>query len=237
MAVASVVVAVAAVLVAIEVRGQEPQAAPDNTASNAAILAALQSLAADRGAAAAPVADGAPAGEEPAAGTDVPAAAPGAAPVAGSAPAPDGAAPESGPATPTAQAPAAEPARSAPSVPVPSAAELTGTLHSAVDPANGIGYRQTYVERGEEATGVLEQIGGRAGTMLQVVKPRVIDPIDMDGNTASGRLQVTFAGAPGPETPLRLTFVYLDGMWKLSARSVCDVASFNGFSCPSGYVR
>lgn len=226
MAVASVVVAVAAVIVAVEVREQDQRPVAEST-SNAAILAALQSLAADRGASApAPAVAPAPEADVPDGAMPDPAPAPAA--VAAPVPAASVSAP--------AQAPD-EPAAAAPSVPAPSAAQLTTALHSAVDPAGSLAYRQSYVERGAESGPVLEQIGTRAGTMLQVVRPRVIDPIDFDGTNASGRLQVTFAGAPGPETPLRLTFVYLDGMWKLSARSVCDVASFNGFSCPSGYVR
>ncbi|TCN54267.1 hypothetical protein EV641_105292 [Rhodococcus sp. SMB37] len=231
-AVASMVVAAAAVFIAVEVHGQDRQSVAEST-SNAAILAALQSLAADRGAAAtqAPAGEPAPTGEvEPAPEEGAPTApavvAPGPVPAASGAPAPQGTA-----------VPAPEPAASAPQTPTPSAEQLTATLHSAVDPANSLSYRRSHVERGAEAGPVLEQIGARAGTMLQVVQPRVVDPIDFDGTAAAGRLQVTFAGAPGPETPLRLTFVYLDGMWKLSARSVCDVASFNGFSCPSGYVR
>lgn len=228
MALASIVVAAAAVVVAVEVRGSEPQPVADSS-SNAAILAALQSLAADRGTSSlpGPAPDGEPASTE------------GAAPLAESPPpVGESARSASGSPAPAAATPAAPTSvAQAPVVPVPTSETLTGTLYSAVDPANSLAFRQGHVERGGEAGVVLEQIGARAGAMLQVVRPRVIDPIEMDGPNASGRLQVTFAGAPGPETPLRLTFVYLDGTWKLSARSVCDVASFNGFACPSGYVR
>ncbi|MGX6508627.1 hypothetical protein [Rhodococcus sp. SJ-2] len=234
-AVASVVVAVASVFVAVEVREQGRQPVAEST-SNAAILAALQSLAADRGAGAAevPAGEAAPTGQaEPAPDVGAPEGpVPAAASPAVTAPAPG---PASAPQV--SAAPPSDPVAATPQVPAPSAEQLTATLHSAVAPSNSLSYRQSHVERGTEAGAVLEQIGARAGTMLQVVRPRVIDPIDFDGTQASGRLQVTFAGAPGPETPLRLTFVYLDGTWKLSARSVCDVASFNGFACPSGYVR
>lgn len=232
MALASVVVAISAVVVAVEVKGR-PVGETTDTTSNAALLTALQSLAAGQGAASV----AAPAAPDPAEAADPAVEGEGAAPVA-PAPVPAPAAAPAAPAVSAAPAATAAPAAPAESAaPTPTADELTATLHVAVDPANDVGYRAGYVERGGEATAVLEQIGARAGTMLQVVRPRVIDPLDVDGNRASGRLQVTFAGAPGPETPLRLTFVYLDGGWKLSARSVCDVASFNGFACPSGYVR
>ncbi|NLU84820.1 hypothetical protein [Rhodococcus sp. HNM0569] len=235
-AAASVVIAGAAVVVAVEVRADEPVAAASSTTDSSTIPAALQALAADRGAEAAPVTDpAAPAGPgDPAAPVPANPAAPGPLPAEGLAP---GAA---APAVPGVTAPDADTGQGAPaaqSIPAPTASELTSVLHSAVDPSHSPAQRQSHVERGDEAGAVLDQISTRAGTMMAVVHPQVIDPVSVDGATASGRLQVTFAGSAGPETPLRLSFTYVDGGWKLSARSVCDVASFNGFSCPPGYAR
>ncbi len=117
----------------------------------------------------------------------------------------------------------------------PTAAELTTVLISAVDPDNSLDVRQSFVERGPEATDVLERIASRAGKMMRIVKPRVIDPIEFSDGEATGRLQASLRGGSGPVTPLSLTFKNIDGRWTLSARSVCDVASFNGFVCPPGY--
>ncbi|MGW0024871.1 hypothetical protein [Rhodococcus sp. NPDC003383] len=229
--VCAVIVAIAAVVVAVRFPGDSGEREADPSLS-AAILAALQANASDVGAGAAP----APAPAEPGVPADEAPAEAAPAPIA---PAPAASLPE--PAAAPAPAAAPEPVAEAPAAPAavaaPSGAELTAVLRSAVDPANPASVRQSYVERGSEAAGVLEQISGRAGQMLAVVNPTVVDPISVDGNTASGRLQVMFAGAAGPQTPLRLTFVNDGSGWKLSARSVCDVASFNGFSCPSGYAR
>lgn len=229
MVAASVIVSVCAVIVAtaavvVAVRFPDDSGERTDPSLNAAILAALQANAADAGAGAAPAPapaeSGVPAEEAPAGAAPAPIA-----------PVPAAPAPTSAP-EPVAEAPAPPAA-----VAAPSGAELTAVLRSAVDPANPASVRQSYVEHGSEAAGVLEQISGRAGQMLAVVNPTVVDPVAVEGNTASGRLQVMFAGAAGPQTPLRLTFVNDGSGWKLSARSVCDVASFNGFSCPPGYAR
>ncbi|MGL4304878.1 MAG: hypothetical protein ACRCSF_01885 [Mycobacteriaceae bacterium] len=118
----------------------------------------------------------------------------------------------------------------------PSAIELTHILRLAVDPSRPLSQRQANVENGQKIPELLGKISERAGIFLSIVNPQVIDPIDFNENQASGRLQVTFNGSAGPETPLRLTWKHLDGQWKLSARSICDIASFNGFSCPSDYA-
>jgi hypothetical protein len=220
-----VVTAGASVTIAVESRQDGPIA--DGDSSNAMILAALQALAADRGSA---VPGAAPDPADPGI-APIPAAAPGtktpAPGVVDTTSMPSVAVP--GPAPEAAAAPAQPPA--------PTAYQLTAVLHSAVDPSRPLDVRAQNVERGGEATAVLTQIGERAGTMLRVVQPTIVDPVAVDGDTASGLLQVTFAGAAGPQTPLRLAFRYLDGTWVLSARSVCDIASFNGFACPPGYAN
>lgn len=237
-AVSSVVVAGSAVAIAIQ-----HDSTPSTTASSddsGALLTALQAMAAAQGAGQIP-SDATPVVPVPGA-----AAVPGLPGAAGASTggkttvlgggtaaagvATGGSAPATAAPAPQTNAPAAQ------TLSAPTPAELTGVLRNAVDPANPIDHRESYVERGNQARGVLDQISERAGVMLRVVNPQVIAPIDFSGTTASGRLQVTFAGAAGPETPLRLTFVYVDGGWKLSARSVCDVASFQGFSCPVGYA-
>lgn len=123
-----------------------------------------------------------------------------------------------------------------PDVQAPTAAELTTVLISAVSPDNPPEVRQRYVERGPEAAGVLDQISSRAGKMMRIVKPRVIDPVEFAGDEATARLQASLRGGSGPVTPLSLTFKNIDDRWVISARSVCDVASFNGFQCPPGYA-
>ena len=223
-AVSALVTASAAVFLVVDARSERSAPTGDDR-SSALILSALQSLAADR--ATEPPAQAVPAAPS---GAPTAAAAPATKPVAPNPIVPAPVAPAAPAAATADEIPAAAP------VPVPTADELTAVLHAAVDPANPLDSRQQFVERGSEAGEVLTRIGERAGTMLTVVRPRVVDPVTTDGDFALGLLQVTFAGAPGPQTPLRLTFRYVDGQWKLSARSVCDVASFNGFACPAGYA-
>lgn len=134
----------------------------------------------------------------------------------------------------TALSPAAPRAQA---VPTATPQTLTHTLYNAVIPNHPLEWRKGWIERGEESGDVLEKIGKRADKMFPIVKPKVVGPVKQHGTKASGRLEVTLPGSNARQHPLTLHYFYQGNRWKLTARTVCDIAAFQGISCPANYVK
>ncbi|MFT4086350.1 MAG: hypothetical protein QM658_04215 [Gordonia sp. (in: high G+C Gram-positive bacteria)] len=168
---------------------------------------------------AAPAAPAAPAGTDPAATTPAPADA---APVVPGSPAAPAA-----PAATTSAAPATTAQTS-----VPTLAMFQGQLRLLESNAPASQKAQV-LEGGNRAVGQMTSI-------LQLVrsysytgfKYQLIGPVTQNGDTATARLQMTLPGYDARYTTLK--WVNVGGNWKLSNKSVCDLAAYAQQSCSVG---
>ena len=175
-----------------------------------AVAAPADSAAPADAAAPAPVAD-APAAEAPAAAPApaVPVTQEAAPPAAATGPGASGAA-GGGPTTPT-------------------AAQLDGDLRflagnaSATEKAKRVEGGQRAVNQAQGVLGLVKQFEPMG------FRYRVVGPVNVNGTSATARLELA---SPGYEpTYLPLSWVWQDGRWKLTNRSICDMGSYAQIPC------
>lgn len=172
-----------------------------------------------------------------------------AAPVASVAPgapavpaAPEGEAPETSEAAPVAPVPAEAPA--VPATPDEAAPAATAAAGQPTTPTLGGFQRDLAVLRSGASNAqkgkLLEGGAPAAATLTKVLNYgkqfeavgmgyRLVGPVKQDGTTATARLELY---APGYQPNyLTMRFLWMDGRWKLSNKSVCELASFAQIPC------
>lgn len=151
----------------------------------------------------------------------------------GSAPAPAAAGDDGGQAAPApeqeapAEDPGAEPAQQGTAQ--PSGDELDSAVHTAMDSGANRGERAATLEAGERGLGVLDAIDGVIKASGYGFTFKVLDPVRVDGDTAHATLQMSVAGNGSRNQDL--TWVWVDGRWKLSNGSVCALAGLALLPC------
>lgn len=113
--------------------------------------------------------------------------------------------------------------------PTPTVGQLQGDLNSLVGGGSA-------AQKGQRLEG-----GQRAATqaqpivlLLQRFKPlgftyRVVGPVSVNGNTAKATLELRSPGYQPARMPVY--WVWKDGQWKLSNRSICDIGSYAQIPC------
>ena len=164
----------------------------------------------------------APAAAEPAAEEEAPAAAPAEeAPVAAEAPVAE--APAAATTEETTQAQAGQPA-------APTVASLNKQLNLFAGGASNA-TKAKQLEGGAKAVPALDSV-------IKLVKQysytgftyQIVGPVKQTGTTATAQLKMTLPGQGSRY--LTMKYLYIDGMWKLSNKSVCDLAAYAQQSCP-----
>ncbi|AZG46279.1 hypothetical protein [Gordonia insulae] len=142
-----------------------------------------------------------------------------------------GAAPQPAPEVPAApqQTQPRQQAQTPTSRPTPSVGQLQGDLNALVGGGSA-------AQKGQRLEG-----GQRAATqaqpivlLLQRFKPlgftyRVVGPVSVNGNTAKATLELRSPGYQPARMPVY--WVWKDGQWKLSNRSICDIGAYAQIPC------
>ncbi|ROZ99342.1 hypothetical protein [Gordonia sp. OPL2] len=140
-----------------------------------------------------------------------------------------GAAPQPAPEVPAAPQQTQQQAQTPTSRPTPTVGQLQGDLNALVGGGSA-------AQKGQRLEG-----GQRAATqaqpivlLLQRFKPlgftyRVVGPVSVTGNTAKATLELRSPGYQPARMPVY--WVWKDGQWKLSNRSICDIGSYAQIPC------
>ncbi|MCX5043519.1 hypothetical protein OG921_10100 [Aldersonia sp. NBC_00410] len=174
-------------------------------------------------AAPAPVAAAAPVAPAPA---PAPAKAPAPAPAPAAAPA---AAP-----APAVAAPAPEPAPVATAEPIAAPAplseqQLTGKLQVLLNQNSAPDARAAELESGNAGLGTVGQIANMLASAGPIFSWAVVGPVTVDGDRMDAQLKMSVVGMGDRFLPLSWTWV--DGTWKLSNQSSCDIAGYAMVAC------
>ncbi|MGB3885770.1 hypothetical protein [Gordonia sp. (in: high G+C Gram-positive bacteria)] len=111
----------------------------------------------------------------------------------------------------------------------PTAAQLQADLDFLGSGASGAQKAQR-LEGGSRAVNQAQGILGLAKRFKAMgLTYRIVDPVTVNGNTASARMKLA---SPGYDpTYMTLKWVWQDGRWKLTNASVCDLGSYASIPC------
>jgi hypothetical protein len=108
----------------------------------------------------------------------------------------------------------------------PTAAELQSTLALIVDPARPMTERTAVIVNGDARTANLDAVAKALANYGQITF--VIDQITVTGNTATAQVQIT---SPHGTLPTPMSWEQVDGTWKLSDASACQILAMGGVAC------
>ncbi|MDL9946669.1 hypothetical protein QSJ19_13935 [Gordonia sp. ABSL11-1] len=113
--------------------------------------------------------------------------------------------------------------------PTPTVGQLQGDLNSLVG-GGSTAQKGQRLEGGQRAATQAQPIV----LLLQRFKPlgftyRVVGPVSVNGNTAKATLELRSPGYQPARMPVY--WVWKDGQWKLSNRSICDIGSYAQIPC------
>ncbi|MGL4306936.1 MAG: hypothetical protein ACRCSF_12390 [Mycobacteriaceae bacterium] len=114
--------------------------------------------------------------------------------------------------------------------PTPTAEQLNAYLVKALDPAVPAAEKTVLVQGSEADPALFDQL--IAGTQNNKVTAKVIDPVLVDGTTATAAIELTL---DGQLNQANAEFVYENGTWKLSnvwACSLLKTLSVTSPACP-----
>lgn len=85
------------------------------------------------------------------------------------------------------------------------------------------------LQAGERALGSVDAVAEMLRVSGAGFTYKMIDPVSLNGTNLSAPLQMSLVG--NGSRNLQLTWVWVDGKWKLSNTSVCDIASYAMLPC------
>lgn len=131
--------------------------------------------------------------------------------------------------TPAAQAPAPTQSSASATPTKPTAAQLQNDLDFLASGAS-TSQKAQRLEGGSRAVGQAQGILSLAKKFKPMgLSYQIVDPVTVDGTTASARLKLS---SPGYQpTYLKLTWVWRDGRWKMTNSSVCALGSYANIPC------
>lgn len=111
----------------------------------------------------------------------------------------------------------------------PTAAALQGDLDYLASGAS-TSQKAQRLEGGSRAVGQAQGILSLAKRFKPMgLTYQIVDPVAVNGNTATARMKLS---SPGYQpTYMKLSWVWQDGRWKMTNRSVCDLGAYANIPC------
>ncbi|WP_374227994.1 hypothetical protein [Rhodococcus qingshengii] len=116
-------------------------------------------------------------------------------------------------------------------VELPTAAELNGKVAQALDESTPAADKVNLVQGAEADPELINQVAAAAKAAGAQVE--VLDPVtDTGSETAAAALNIVVNGQP-LQGGMQASFVYEDGVWKLSKTTACTIVQFANLTTPA----
>ncbi|MDI9900656.1 hypothetical protein QM716_12405 [Rhodococcus sp. IEGM 1409] len=116
-------------------------------------------------------------------------------------------------------------------VELPTSAELNGKVAQALDESVPGADKVNLVQGAEEDPELINQVAAAAKAAGAQVE--ILDPVtDTGSDTAAASLNIVVNGQP-LQQGLQASFVYEDGVWKLSKTTACQIVGVAGLTSPA----
>jgi len=116
-------------------------------------------------------------------------------------------------------------------VELPTSAELNGKVAQALDETVPAADKVNLVQGAEQDPELINQVAAAAKAAGAQVE--ILDPVtDTGSETAAASLNIVVNGQP-LQQGLQASFVYEDGVWKLSKTTACQIVGVAGLTSPA----
>ncbi|QPG91984.1 hypothetical protein AWH04_13885 [Rhodococcus erythropolis] len=114
---------------------------------------------------------------------------------------------------------------------LPTSAELNGKVAQALDESVPAADKVNLVQGAEQDPELINQVAAAAKAAGAQVE--ILDPVtDTGSETAAASLNIVVNGQP-LQQGLQASFVYEDGVWKLSKTTACQIVGVAGLTSPA----